>query len=1011
MKKLLILLILITVLVDVNCQILQFLNKKTKSNDSIYLNGISSNIFNQFLYGEPSTLVSDDENQIDMWCFVTDHIHYSYSADGMTYATPTPTNIPNGYQRVHALKYQGMYYLYAAYKDTTVHCFTSTDKINFIDHGRMIWKTGTGSVSNTFVWQENGQWKMLYDGRINDTGALYTIGLATSNSALGPWEKYNGNPVITAPLTADGCGNPEIIQINNEIYKKDGKYFLYYMNGNIKNDLYEESNIHRAYSYDLTNWINEGPLKDNRKINNKRWTYGDQCNYQFKGQSYMLYSPSNQVDSAFINVEKDNRGIAEILNLPPNLFNPINKVGEWTSESASNFTFSGSNILTWLDKSGNNNNWNYFTGEYSAYNYIDKCFINAGYYSLPGIVKIGNPMTIILIEKSTSYPYNHSWLTATGNYFFGATTNMAINYASSQASYYTIPTNNQINRHVFRQYANICKWEINGVNLQLVSSGLPPSINYSIEFLNGTYNIPGNIYALVIYNTYLTDAQVTSELSRLNTLLGSAPAALTVDYLKDPYTSAKDSDYFKITSNTSWTVSSNQSWATPKKLSGTGNDSIYVVASANTGALRTAIITVTGSGITRTLTFDQSAGELGANYYLSPSGSDSNNGDIDHPFATLTKLWTVIQPGELAYLRGGNYSLSAQVTLNNVNGTSGNLIKIWAYPGETPVFVSNGSYKGTAIKFCGSYFHWKGIEIKNFNSTSTLAFGFRAGDETGFGVATNNNIFETLNIHHNVCGFVLSHHATGNTIINCDFHHNYSSYNGGSDSDGIEISYQHFGMSNIITGCRAWDNGDDGIDFSDNDALITCTNNWSWHNGFEVDGSGNTTEINAGDGLGFKLGWNYISNPGGVEDHTSDLLRIVANCLSFKNYTGAFSQQNGEMIMHIYNNTSFNNVNSYGWQGYAFGAKNRACVLRNNISYLDPIAALTLSNMTVDHNTWNSGFSVSSADFVSVDQTGTDVARQADGSLPVLNFLKLTTGSALRNAGTNLGYGLNIGAY
>src|SRR5208337_4648431 len=44
-----------------------------------------------------------------------------------------------------------------------------------------------------------------------------------------------------------------------------------------------------------------------------------------------------------------------------------------------------------------------------------------------------------------------------------------------------------------------------------------------------------------------------------------------------------------------------------------------------------------------------------ANYYLSPTGSDSNPGTISSPFLTLTKLASVIQPGQTAYLRGGNY--------------------------------------------------------------------------------------------------------------------------------------------------------------------------------------------------------------------------------------------------------------------------------------------------------------------------------------------------------------------
>ena len=73
-----------------------------------------------------------------------------------------------------------------------------------------------------------------------------------------------------------------------------------------------------------------------------------------------------------------------------------------------------------------------------------------------------------------------------------------------------------------------------------------------------------------------------------------------------------------------------------------------------------------------------------ATYYIAPSGSNSNPGTQARPFATLQKAHDIANPGDIIYMRGGTYFFSTQTTLTR-DGTSGNLIKVWAYPGEKPV--------------------------------------------------------------------------------------------------------------------------------------------------------------------------------------------------------------------------------------------------------------------------------------------------------------------------------------
>ena len=94
----------------------------------------------------------------------------------------------------------------------------------------------------------------------------------------------------------------------------------------------------------------------------------------------------------------------------------------------------------------------------------------------------------------------------------------------------------------------------------------------------------------------------------------------------------------------------------------------------------------------------------GATYYLSPSGNDSNPGTLSQPFFSLNKAWTVVSAGDIIYMRGGTYSYTSQQRLLGKNGTSGNLIKVWAYPGETPVITRADSWSWT--DFRAGVFFW-----------------------------------------------------------------------------------------------------------------------------------------------------------------------------------------------------------------------------------------------------------------------------------------------------------------
>jgi hypothetical protein len=391
-------------------------------------------------------------------------------------------------------------------------------------------------------------------------------------------------------------------------------------------------------------------------------------------------------------------------------------------------------------------------------------------------------------------------------------------------------------------------------------------------------------------------------------------------------------------------------------------------------------------------------------YYLSPAGNDNNAGTITSPFFSLNKAWNVIKAGDIVYLRGGTYSFPKMQYLQLKNGTPGNLIKIWAYPGETPILTRNYTpdpNNQDLIYFEGNYIHFKGFEIANSSQKPGEVpwSAFRAG-------FANNCIWENINYHHNAAAMQIRGNSSNNLILNCDFHHNQDPY--GSNGSGLDafdgadgFAFNNVtGTNNTIRGCRSYWNADDGFDLWDNNGYVLIENSWSFWNGY-VPGTFNT----AGNGSGFKLG---LTNP-----HTTELLRTVQNCVAHKNRSFGIAENQTDCKSNIFNNT----ISQSGVYGFWFGVWNTTAVatLKNNISYTDKSNQYG-AQVVFQTNSWQNGLSATAADFVSTDDSQLDDTRQADGSLPDITFLHLAASSKLKDAGANVGLsftgtGPDIGAF
>lgn len=425
----------------------------------------------------------------------------------------------------------------------------------------------------------------------------------------------------------------------------------------------------------------------------------------------------------------------------------------------------------------------------------------------------------------------------------------------------------------------------------------------------------------------------------------------------------------------------------------------------NDSSLNDSISPIDTIGIDKNFVESQStnvtSGQL--TYYVSVTGSDSNPGDINKPFKTIRKAISVAKAGVTIYVRGGvyteKYSEDYSIYLSYKSGTSTSYIKLWAYPGEVPIIDGSGLSKAqfrAAFRMQGcNYWHIKGFEFRNVkqyvNPTTgigTITGGFRIQD-------SNNSIFENLTIHDiQGIAMLVRGNCNGNIIKNCDFYNNYDPYTyisgvkfDGGNADGINVNIPQQGNTLTIEGCRMWWNSDDGIDCYSNNATITIKNCWAFWNGFKPG-----SFISKGDGNGFKLGPNTAPALSVSE-------RIVINCIAAENGQCGFDNNLSNCKLTLYNNTSFKNQTT----GFQFYESKQVSNFRNNIGYKNKRDANVNTQSINDHNSWNNGYTVSDKDFVSVSSVGMNAKRGSSFTLPVVNFLKLTSVSKLRNAGVNVG--------
>ncbi len=356
-----------------------------------------------------------------------------------------------------------------------------------------------------------------------------------------------------------------------------------------------------------------------------------------------------------------------------------------------------------------------------------------------------------------------------------------------------------------------------------------------------------------------------------------------------------------------------------------------------------------------------------------------------------------MQAGGTVYFRGGRYvfdDLSTDIgVLFNKSGESGARIHYFAYPGETPVFdffdlTPQARIRGFSVR--ANWLHFKGLELTGVQQILTnVNESWAIRIENG----ASNNIFEHLNLHHNEGPGLFIADGGNNLVLNVDSHHNYDPDRGGENADGFGCHSNDEG--NIFRGNRAWYNSDDGFDFINSSGQCTVEYSLAFYNGFIPD-----TTIAAGNGAGIKAGGFGLDSsrfPAVIPRH------IVRFNLAVGNRAQGFYANHHPGALEWINNTAYRNPKNFDMLA-DMGAAGH--YLRNNIA-LSPGTALaraTTSEISQQANSWNTGFSASNNDFVSLNESDALAERDNNGHLPANLFMHLEPSSSLVDTGSIVGF-------
>jgi parallel beta-helix repeat protein len=411
-------------------------------------------------------------------------------------------------------------------------------------------------------------------------------------------------------------------------------------------------------------------------------------------------------------------------------------------------------------------------------------------------------------------------------------------------------------------------------------------------------------------------------------------------------------------------------------------------------------------------------------FYVAPQGNDTNDGSITKPVETIKRAQEIANSGDIVYIRGGLYTMREEQIAEKkgiyayVTNLDKNGISYFAYKNEIPVFdyknIKPADHRIIAFLLTGNNIHIKGIEAIGIQVTIQ-----KHTQSECFEIRGSNNTLEQIKMHENMAIGVYMLSGSNNLILNCDAYNNWDSVSEGGkggNTDGFGAHLQKGSINNVFRGCRAWFNSDDGFDLINNAEPVLIENCWAFYNGYSSD------FVSRADGNGFKSG-GYAKGRNPYSNLIANFTPIPKNtirfCLAVGNKQGGFYANHPLEGNYWHNNTAYKNrvnydmLNCVALNPTDFGTDGQGWnhELANNLGFAAKVKELgniDKSRCVLKNNYFDlADNSVTASDFLSLDEALLTAPRQADGSLPNNDFLKLAPSSKLINAGTDIGFPFN----
>jgi RNA polymerase sigma factor (sigma-70 family) len=340
-------------------------------------------------------------------------------------------------------------------------------------------------------------------------------------------------------------------------------------------------------------------------------------------------------------------------------------------------------------------------------------------------------------------------------------------------------------------------------------------------------------------------------------------------------------------------------------------------------------------------------GVTAADLFVAPDGSDTGDGSIDRPFATIGRAVAAVRPSQTIALRAGTYRPTADIRIET-NGTAAKRITLSNYRNERPVIDAAGVPADRwTVTHEGDYWTVQGLEFTNSRSQAYVC------------VSCRGVVLQRLAVHDNVrAGILLRGPDTiGNEVLDNDVFGNHDP--GSPDQTGLGIGVKFgSGSGNVLRGNRTFDNGDNGIDLRDFASPVTVERNWSWGNGRDH----------------WNIpGWNSAASGfalGGVDAPTA--AHVVRQNAAWDNAGHGFSDDENPAALVLTRNTAWRNGDA------GFDLRSAAARLTGDVA---------VGNGTPAYLTSRVRGRPGSADFRSVDPATARGARRPDGRLPATTFL------------------------